>query len=59
VQLANRQLVYCAQNGKVGHQEVHQFVIFSLDLQNPASQAAVLHGATSANDRFVAPVTVT
>ncbi|MCX6046917.1 MAG: hypothetical protein NT075_17575, partial [Chloroflexi bacterium] len=44
---------------QAGNQAAPQFIVFSLDLQNPASQVAVLQGTSGNNQWFVTPVTLT
>jgi hypothetical protein len=44
---------------KAGNQEPQKFSVFSLDLQNPASQAVVLHGLSGNSGWYIAPVSLT
>ncbi|MFN8494402.1 MAG: hypothetical protein U0350_42775 [Caldilineaceae bacterium] len=44
---------------KAGNQAAQQYIVFSLDLQNPASQVVVVHGVSGRNGWYVSPVSLT
>ncbi len=43
---------------KAGNQEAQKFTVFSLDLQNPATQAVVVQGRSGSQGWYVSPVTL-
>jgi len=43
---------------KAANQEAQKFTVFSLDLQNPTSQAVVVQGRSGSNGWYVSPVTL-
>ncbi|MFN8488732.1 MAG: hypothetical protein U0350_14115 [Caldilineaceae bacterium] len=44
---------------KAGNQAAQKYTVFSLDLQNPASQVVVVHGVSGRNGWYVSPVALT
>lgn len=51
-------LEYAARD-KAANQEVQKFTVFSLDLQDPSSQAVVVQGRSGSHGWYVSPVALT